>query len=89
MPTVRRVYKQGHSFVVGIPAYLLDHLGIDVGDSLILDASEKRVLKLSRASLYDQKESKKLDVQVYRLTTKLLSEFMAKSEKSPPLTTPP
>lgn len=36
MPIYRRIFKQGHSNVITIPEYVLDQLGLKIGDYFIV-----------------------------------------------------
>jgi len=83
MPPIRRLYKAGHSVVLAIPSYVLDHLGVDPGDSLIFDVSEPRSVHLTRASIHEIKSNVNLDRDLLRLTCALLADG-GPPEKPPP-----
>jgi len=74
MPPIRRLYKAGHSIVLAIPSYILDHLGVEPGDSLSFDVSEPRSVHLTRASIHEIKSNVNLDANLLRLTCSLLTD---------------
>lgn len=46
MPVIRRVYKQGNSYVVSLPLWALEQLGMVKGDQFTLELLGRTELRL-------------------------------------------
>ena len=72
MPITRKIYKAGHSYVVSLPTYILDHLSVSPGDHLTFDIPENGALRLFRSSIHEIEKGHDLDQDLYRLTARLI-----------------
>ena len=48
MPIIRRLFRQGNSVVLSLPADVLDHLGAEYGDQMTLHKRAGRVLHIRK-----------------------------------------
>lgn len=46
MPSLRRIYKQGNSIVVSIPAYILRELDVEAGDYFLIHPTGPKTLMM-------------------------------------------
>lgn len=56
MPTLRRLYKQGSSVVVSIPKWMLEMMGVAVGDFVSLTVGHDGHVDLCDAELPEKED---------------------------------
>lgn len=59
MPTLRRLYKQGSSVVVSLPKWMLEMMGVAVGDFVALTVGHDGHLDIRDAELPEAKDDVK------------------------------
>lgn len=52
MPTLRRIYQQGNSYVVSLPSWMLEQIEVTKGDTVILDVKPGKHIKIYRNRTY-------------------------------------
>lgn len=46
MPLIRRVYKQGNSYVVSLPEWILEQMKMEVGDRFTVEPIGRKEIRL-------------------------------------------